>query len=292
MGVVVNKPADMLDYTLSSTSSSGPQFQVFVEALPSGGTYGGYTVAPGDFGGVAVYESQTFKYASNPSLANFTNDEWTAEVARIGASTLNVGDVVLIQAKTPGIFYNGKFNINTNHLKSPDNQFSITVLGQTTPTATPITLSALESAPVTLSNMYTTSNYIFDSTRATGDEHYQGSLVHLDNLLLTDPQDWGLGNTVLVSQGSLTFPMQVGLDPGLSSLDPDSLASNPFSVTAILDQEGGNYKAGYSLWLTGASNLSTVPEPGSLVLLVTAGVAALAFGRRRIARRLARLVCC
>jgi hypothetical protein len=140
--------------------------------------------------------------------------------------------------------------------------------------------------------MYTTSNYIFDSTRATGNEHYQGSLVHLDNLLLTDPQDWGLGNTVLVSQGSLTFPMQVGLDPGLSSLDPNSLASNPFSVTAILDQEGGNYKAGYSLWLTGASNLSTVPEPSSLVLLVTAGVAALAFGRRRIARRLARLVCC
>ncbi len=217
----------------------------------------------------------TFAYG-NPATSNFSPSDWATEVTRIGASTLNVGDVVLVQAKAPGLFYNGKYNINTQHNTSPDYQFSITKLGQTiTPTATPITLSDLESAPVTLSNMNATSNYIFDYTRATGDEHYQGSLVHLNNLLLTDPGDWGLGNTVLVSQGSLTFPMQVGLDPGLSLLDPNSLASHPFSVTAILDQEGGDYQAGYSLWLTSASNLSTVPEPGSLALLVMAGLTVL-----------------
>ena len=47
MGVVVNNPADMTD--LSS------EFQVFVQALSAGGTYGGYNVAPGDFGGTALY---------------------------------------------------------------------------------------------------------------------------------------------------------------------------------------------------------------------------------------------
>jgi hypothetical protein len=293
VGVVVNKPSDMLNCTYSSSSNPSPQFQVFVQALSSGGTYGGYTVMPGDFGGVAVYEGMTTSWKPTDPMASFSPSDWATELARIGASTLNVGDVVLVQAKTPGVFYNGKFNINTNHLTSPDNQFSITVLDHITPTAASITLSDLASRPITLPDMYnyipTNNNYIFDSTRATGCEKYQGSLVHLDNLLLTDPNDWGLGKTVLVSQGSsLTFPMQIGLDSALSSLDPTSLANHPFSVTAILDQEGGNYQAGYSLWLTSASNLSTVPEPGSLVLIVTASLAVLAFGRGRIVGSLPR----
>ena len=147
VGVVVNKPSDMLNYTYDSSSNPSPQFQVFVQALSSGGTYGGYSVAPGDFGGVAVYEGMTFAYG-NPAVSNFSPSDWATEVTRIGASTLNVGDVVLVQAKAPGLFYNGKYNINTQHNTSPDNQFSITVLGQTTPTAAPITLSALESAPL------------------------------------------------------------------------------------------------------------------------------------------------
>lgn len=144
VGVVVNKPRDMLNYTYDSSSNPSPQFQVFVQALSSGGTYGGYTVAPGDFGGVAVYESMTFAWG-DPTVSNFSPADWATEVTRIGASTLSVGDVVLVQAKAPGMFYNGKYNINTQHNTSPNNQFSITVLGQTTPTATPITLSALES---------------------------------------------------------------------------------------------------------------------------------------------------
>ena len=141
VGVVVNKPPRHVGLHLSSSSKPSPQFQVFVQALSSGGTYGGYTVAPGDFGGVAVYEGESFA-CGDPTI-ELPHAEWATEVTRIGASTLSVGDVVLVQAKTPGIFYNGKYNINTKHNTSPDNQFSITVLGQTTPTATSITLSAL-----------------------------------------------------------------------------------------------------------------------------------------------------
>ena len=273
VGVVVNKPSDMLNYTYSSSNTS-PQFQVFVQALSSGGTYGDYTVAPGDFGGAAVYMRRLHPMGDHTQ--DYTDSEWATEMTRIGASTLNYGDVVLVQAKAPGMFFNGKFNINEQHKKSSDYDFSITVLGQTTPTAAPITLSALKD---------TSNHFIFDSTRASGCEEYQGSLVHLDNLLLTDPGDWGLGKTVTVSQGSLTFPMQVGLDSGLGSVNPDSLASHSFSATAIVDQEGGDYQGGYSLWLTSASNLSAVPEPGSLVLLAAAGLTMLILGWRRFVNR-------
>ena len=152
--------------------------------------------------------------------------------------------------ESPGLFYNGKFNINPQHVNTIENpayDFSITVLGQTAPAAASISLSALKDS---------SDNFIFDPTSATGCEHYQGSLVHLDNLLLADPGDWGLGNTVTIQQGNLTFPMQVGLDSGLASLNPNTLSTHPFSITAIVDQEGGDYQAGYSVWLTNASNLT------------------------------------
>ena len=45
----------------------------------------------------------------DPTVSNFSPADWTTEVTRIGASTLSVGDVVLVQAKTPGMFYNGKY---------------------------------------------------------------------------------------------------------------------------------------------------------------------------------------
>jgi uncharacterized protein (DUF2141 family) len=253
IGVVVNNPADMEPLYPSAQDGQDGQFQVFVQALP-GGTYGGYTVAPGDFGGTALYVGQTVPW--NPS-ENFSDAEWQEDLNFLGASTLTTGDVVLVQANAPGLEYDGKYNVNVQHwntIENPQYGFSITVLGQTTPAAAAISLASL---------VQPNGTQIFDPTMATGCEHYKGSLVHLDDLLLTDPGDWGLGNTVTIQQGNLTFPMQVGLDSGLASLNPQTLSTRPFSITAVVDQEAvtGDDTTGFSVWLTNSANL-TMAAPG------------------------------
>ena len=230
-GVVINNPSDMLDYTNSAAS---PQWQVFIQAMP-GGTYGGQTVLPGDFGGTALYMTKNVPW--DPSN-DYTDAAWTSEMNRLNyplyngtavTTPLQYGDVIMVEANAPGLFYAGKFNINTQHSIDPANDFYITILQRgTTPSVADITLAALKD---------TNNNFIFDPTRATGCEHYQGSLVHLDNLTLVDPADWAAGNTVTVKSGNLTFPMQIGLDPALSSINPYSLQTTPFGATALVDQE-------------------------------------------------------
>jgi hypothetical protein len=260
-GVVVNNPGNMLNY---NNAASFPQWQVYIQAQAG---------APGDFGGTALY---MLKYSWIPGQ-QYTDTEWANEMNRVNyplnlsgqqvSTPLQYGDVVKVDAKAPGLFYNGKYNVNEKHMKSPDYDFSITVLARdTVPSAASITLEDLKNSDNT---------FIFDDKRATGCEHYQGSLVHLDSLLLTDPLDWELGKTVTVRQGSLTFPMIVGLDSAFSSVDPFVLQTSPFSVTAIMDQESADLTSGYRFWLTEGANLtvSSVPEPSGLAMLAAGGLA-------------------
>jgi len=282
VGVVINNPLDMLDGAM--------QWQTYVQALPAG-TYGGYTVVTGDFGGAAMYMTKYFTDWSHgypPTVSQLYNDvEWSNEMDRLNypgdptklQPSLRYGDVVVVRAGAPGLFYGGKFNINEQHDASPSKDFSITILDHgTTPAAADITLAKLKD----ISNQY-----IFAENRATGCEHYQGSLVTLSGLQLVDPNaSWTANSTVVVKQLGAdgitrTFDLLLGLDSGLLSKNPHS---SLFDVTAILDQEDGTapYTGGYRLWLTSAS-LLTVPEPGTLVLLVSGliGLAAYAWRKRK-----------
>ncbi len=261
-GVVINNPADMLDYKVSASS---PKWQVFIQATEE-------AVAFGDFGGTALYMMRD-NWGNGSEY--YTDTKWGKELERINGFTLQYGDLVRVDARAPGMNYKGKYNVNEKHKKSPDYDFEITVIGSSTPKAASITLADLKD---------TDNDFIFDDTRAIGCEHYQASLVHLDNLLLVNAGDWALDGTVEVKQGDLTFDMQLGLDNDLKSINAELLETTPFSVTAILDQEDNYYApftGGYRLWLTSASNLDVVPEPGSLALLVAGGLAALLLWRRR-----------
>jgi hypothetical protein len=274
VGVVINNPGDMCN---SSNSIAQPEWQVFIQATND-------AVASGDFGGTALYMRKHIPWAS---AQDYTDSEWTSEINRVMYSgsdgkSLSYGDIVLVQAKAPGLDYNGKFNINEQHMKSSDYDFSITVLQRgIAPTAADITLADLKDS---------SDNFIFDTTadsngvltRASGCERYQGSLVHLDNLLLSSGSvsSWAASGTVVVKQGGRTFNMALGLDPEILSINAAELATMPFSMTAILDQDGAN-NSGYYLWLTNAANMSVVPEPGSVLLLVAAGCTGLLLWRRR-----------
>jgi hypothetical protein len=190
--------------------------------------------------------------------------------------SLRRGDLVLVDALAPGLFFRGKYNINEQHSKDPLKDFNITIQDRDidlTPLASPIDLTFLKNE---------LDDFIFDPNRQIGNEHFQGSLVHLDDLTLVNPLSWGLNATVTVRQGNRTMPMLLGLDPGLALIDPSSLGS--FSVTAILDQEDptADYTGGYRLCLTNARDLSrAVPEPGTMTLAVIGGLLLVPLLRRK-----------
>jgi len=272
VGIVINNPWDMLDY---GSSASSPAWQTFIQAI-NPNDYGISYPNWSDFGGTALYMR---RYSPRGPANHYTAEEWQSEMERVnrplGLSepSLRYGDVVLVQAKAPGMFFRGKYNINEQHYKSPDYDFSITILARgVTPSVATITLADLKDA---------SNDFIFDATRQTGCEHYQASLVHLDNLLLLDPENWALDGTVHVTQVGFegrTFDLKLGIDPALATINAAMLTTTPFSITAILDQEAysGDNTEGYRFWLTNAQGLMAIPEPSGVLLLLMAGAAIVA----------------
>lgn len=280
-GVVINNPGDMLYFSDDPQSpyySDSPQWQVYIQATEA-------AKAAGDFGGTALYMR---RYAP-PFLGGhdlYPGTAWADEMTRLNYPVYDVtgdpvteplqqGDLIKVEARAPGMFFRGKNNVNTMHLNLEQNEFYITILERDVPLAAPtITLADLKNPDDT---------FLFDETRQTGPEHYQASLVHLENLLLDDdPSNWTLDNTVTVRQGDLTFDMQLGIDPALELIDATTLTTTPFDVTAIVNQEDPSdpYTGTYRLWMTSAGNLTVIPEPGT-VLLLALGLAAGVFPLRR-----------
>ncbi len=290
IGLVINNPWDMLYYNLTGSPSlpypphppappnDVPQWQVFFQAvdpydfpgvIPNPGPYAN------DFGGTAMYMRKNHPW--NPNIY-YTDDEWISEMQRLNypnyqgspvTEPLRRGDLIKVEAKAPGLFFRGKRNINEQHQVDPAYDFYITILARDVP---------LAAANITLADLKNPDDtFKFDQTRQTGCERYQGSLVHLDNLLLLDPQNWALNGTVTVKQTvgqmDLTFPLKLGIDPALAAINASLLATTPFSLTAILDQEDAQspYTDSYRLWLTSVSDLGAafamVPEPASVGLL-------------------------
>ena len=289
-GVVINNPGDMLYYSDDSSSpyySTSPQWQVYFQASEDA------KINDGDFGGTAMYMR---RYHPMSSTDLFPGTDWADEISRLNyplydvtgtevAEPLRRGDLIQVTANAPGMFFGGKKNINTEHKGTStvyesgesyeDYLFSIVILQRDVElTASDIELSDLKDE---------NNDFIFDEDRDEGCEHYQGSLVHLDNLLLVDPANWALDGEVTVTQNGLTFGMKLGIDPDLLSVDANSLENTPFSVTAILDQETprtGPFTESYRLWLTNAGDLIVaVPEPGTVVLAIVAMLALLPWRR-------------
>ncbi|NLX55527.1 MAG: hypothetical protein GXY58_10470 [Planctomycetaceae bacterium] len=269
-GIVINNPWDMLNY---SNDAGFPQWQVFVQADD-----------PEDHGGTALYMMKN-SFVDRPHN-QYTDEEWTAEMDRLNlpvgsnGEPLRKGDRVTVNARAPGMFFRGKYNINEQHRKNPEKDFEIEILERgLVPVAASITLADLKDSQ---------DEFIFDDSRETGCEYYQASLVHLDNLLLDDTSSWAAGGTVGVRQGDLTFDMILGLDPMLEAIGTRyDLTTTPFSLTAILDQEdtdGAPFTNGYRLWLTSADDLHVVPEPGALVLAAVGSILVYPLVRRRLHR--------
>ena len=214
-GIILNNPEEMLDPT-PSTSGMGGQWQVYIEGEGS------------DHAGTAVYMAQRYIYMGG---GNYTTAQWLSEMWRTNHDpntgyTFHIGDRVSVTGWY--MFHNGKTNINEMHDTDPFYDFNVVLV---TPAA-----GLPQPETITLNLVKDASNqFIFDPNRARGCEYYQARLVRVDDVNITDPNDWAPNNTLTVMDNTgRTFPLLLGIGNGFTKY---SCPTGQISVIGIFDQE-------------------------------------------------------
>lgn len=234
-GIVTTDPDELLGpvFVEESEIMQDGQFQIFFQAVDSN-----------DRGGTACWMRQdyTVQYGGN---GTYSNEEWNQEMTRllIDADTgreLRKGDRIEVTA-SKAMFYGGKMNINEGH-RINTNDFSIRV------THANYGLPPPES--VSLTQLLNSRNEpIFDSTRQTGGENWQGMRIRLDGVRFINTVGWNLTNAAFSARtgkvedvNGYTFPVRfTRRDIGMAPASDEWV-----SVVGILNQEGAN-TAGYEL---------------------------------------------
>ncbi len=238
-GVILNHADNMLDTAPFAPAFLGGQWQVYVQAT-----------SPDDFGGTAVWMGQLYgNLPFTPPNDSYDEAQWLAEVDRVGhdpfsGAVLLPGDLVEIRARAPGLHFHGKSNVNEQHTTDPANDFDVVLVeaGHGLPQPEVLSLSAVKDG---------NDAFLFDPTRATGCERYQGTLVRFNDVWLADPENWGSEGSLTITDGERTFPLRLGRDDGFTDFPAPT---GTFDVVGILDQEDvtdtDGYRGGYRLWVT------------------------------------------
>jgi len=230
-GILLHNPADMLDPTpddtITETFNIGGQWQFFFQGEGD------------DHAGTAVWLGQL--YNNLPWIApdgGYTNEEFIAELNRINAAQFSPGDRIRVTGYY--LSYNGKLNINEQHNKNPDHDFTIELLerGVGLPQPEVVMLDELKDD---------NDNFIFDSTRLIGCEYYQARLVKIEDVWFVDPNGWGPNAVLTITDGIKTFPVKLGRGNGIYA--GSNNLSEPFDIIGIMDQESPTLKSGYRLYV-------------------------------------------
>jgi hypothetical protein len=235
-GVLLTDPTEMLDPTPNfipwnggaGQYQLGAQWQVVLQA-----------VEPSDRGGTACYLGQCygnmpFNHSDDLSYANAA---WTAEVLRLSFDPetmhpFRAGDLIQVTANSCA-FYGGKLNVNETHHIDPAFDFTISLVTSNygLPEPEVLTLADLKQAD---------NSYIFDQTRSTGGEHWQGMRVRINDLTLLTTNGWNPTNAwgarlCTATDGTgRTFPLRTPR----YSLGP--VPSGVFDAIGVLNQESGS----------------------------------------------------
>ena len=248
-GVLLTDPTEMLDATPNfipynggaNKGKMGGDWQVFFQA-----------VEPGDRGGTACYMAQNYGNMwapPNGDQYSYSNAAWTGEILRLNydPNTMHQfrpGDLVEVTVRQ-ALFYGGKVNINEGHTIDPAFNFDIRLITSNygLPEPEVITLADVKQAD---------DSYIFDQTRATGGEHWQGMRVRLNNLTLATTNGWNPTNAfgarlcTATDGGGRTFPLRT---PRYSL---GAVPSGVFDAIGVLNQEsspGSQGTNGYELFV-------------------------------------------
>lgn len=277
-GVLLTDPDEMLDARANfvpwndgaGAFQLGGQWQVFVQAT-----------APGDRGGVECWMGQN--YGNLPWLhssdLSYSDDDWTGEVRRVShdpasGHPFRKGDLVTVTASA-SLFYGGMQNINEEHSIDPANNFSIMVVSTNSSLPEPEVIS-LSSVVRPDDGFDLTHEDLFDSTRSTGGEHWQGMRVRINGLTLISTNGWNPAldwdsRKCTVSDGegrkfTLVHPR--------SSLGPPPAAQ--FDATGVFLQESGSGADGTYGYELFAQEIAPSDTP-SLKVEIRAGLASVSW---------------
>lgn len=281
-GVVLNNPEDMLNGTADAAGEyMGGQWQIFVQG------------EGGDHAGTACWMGQYYGklFGNSHPDDSYSPEAWTAEMTRLNeinlvgetdtGHVLRMGDRVRVTGYAmfrPG---HGKTNINERHSIGSAMDFTVEWLGSNVAplSAETITLADLQADDTSAD--YDATYPMFDASRMTGAEYYQGTLVRIQDVHF-DGGTWGPDETLTLTDGTHSLDCLLGISDDF--LQPNVLDDAGFDVIGILDQESGN-KEGYRVWVMGYDGtsdvLGIVPEPSSLLLIALAGGALVRRRRRR-----------
>jgi len=243
VGVLLTDPNEMLDATPdylpwddgANAFEMGGQWQVFVQAIAGGS----------DRGGVECWMAQNYgnlPWEPHDGSDSYDNDTWTANVNRVSHDpatgyAFHKGDLVMITANG-SLFYGGMQNVNEEHSTDPTYKFTISLVSTNFGLLAPQVISL---SSVISTNLSATGHYdIFDPTRATGGEYYQGMRVRINGLTLVTTDVWNTNSdwdsrycTATDGEGR-----QVPLIHPLYDIGP--APTNQFDATGVFLQETGS----------------------------------------------------
>ena len=298
-GVVLNNTEDWLDPAENYNTTMwnlGGEAEFYVQAVDMPGD----TWDDGDLGGTACWMGQNYgnlPWIGEPEINNYQNSDYEGdwppkwygqldgrhlyrpETPFGDADLVRAGDLVEVRARV-GLYYKGKMNVNEQHHNDPTYDFEVVILekGFGLPDPTAIALSEIMDAE---------SSAIFDHTRETGGEHYQSTLVQIQNVTFVDDIEWGRNNWArngdlkLTDDTGRTLEIHLGLS---DSFDTEPAPEGYFNVVGIMDQSSAEGTDGYRLLAMRTSDFSPVPEP-TAILLLAAGAATLLIGTWRSRRQ-------
>jgi len=230
-GILLHNPADMLDPTPDDTITEifnlGGQWQIFFQGEGN------------DHAGTSVWLGQLYNNLPWVALdGGYTNGEFVSELSRLNAARFGPGDRIRVTGYY--LSYNGKVNVNEQHNKNPDHDFTIELVhrGVGLPRPEVITLDDLKDND---------NNFIFDPTRQTGGEHYQARLVKVEDVYFADANDWRPYGELVITDGTKTLPVKLGRGNGIYA--GSNNLTEPFDVIGIMDQESARLIDGYRLYV-------------------------------------------
>jgi len=244
-GILLNYPADMLDPTpddsIAEMYNMAGQWQIFFQGEGD------------DHAGTAVWMGQL--YSNLPWVApdgGYLDEEWVAEMTRLNAAQFSPGDRI----RVTGYFlsYNGKLNVNEQHSKNPDHDFTIELIerGVGLPRPELVTLDDLKDEA---------DQFIFDPQRDVGGERYQSRLIKIAAVNVVDPNGWGPHGELTITDGVKTLPVKLGRGTGIYAGSYN--LTEPFDIIGILDQDSVDLVGGYRLYVMnydGNGHVLAAPE--------------------------------
>ena len=230
-GILLHHPSDMLDPTpddgITELFNISGQWQIFFQGEGD------------DHAGTAVWMGQL--YNNLPWVApdgGYTNEEFAAELSRLNAAQFSPGDRIRVTGYY--LSYNGKLNVNEQHNKKPDHDFTIELVqrGVGLPRPEIVTLDDLKDD---------NDDFLFDPARRTGGEYYQARLIKIESVSFADANDWGPHGELVITDGAKTLPVKLGRGNGIYA--GSNNLTEPFDIIGIMDQESPNLIDGYRLYV-------------------------------------------